>query len=153
MKEYKVYQIRYNTNSHSEKTRWRLIENGNEYHVSNIRINGHTYTTKDWIEEINDYKWHISCEGYCEIIDGVAYITTKRESSAVLRHILKTISYRILGTLTTFSTAYMLGASLQLSSLLGIGELIIKPILYFVHERVWYKLDFDVRNKKNRKNT
>jgi hypothetical protein len=23
--------------------------------------------------------------------------------------------------------------------LLGIGELLIKPLLYFLHERIWYK--------------
>jgi uncharacterized membrane protein len=55
------------------------------------------------------------------------------------RHILKTFSYRILGTLTTVITAYMLGASIELSSLLGVGELLIKPIIYFFHERIWYK--------------
>jgi len=61
------------------------------------------------------------------------------------RHILKTITYRILGTLTTVITAYMLGASLEVSSLLGLGELLIKPIIYFFHERLWYKL---IRLKK-----
>lgn len=60
-------------------------------------------------------------------------------SSDVIRHILKTITYRILGTLTTVLTAYMLGATIEVSALLGLGELLIKPILYFIHERVWYK--------------
>jgi uncharacterized membrane protein len=55
------------------------------------------------------------------------------------RHILKTMSYRILGTLATVITAYALGASIELSSLLGVGELLIKPIIYFLHERFWYK--------------
>lgn len=55
------------------------------------------------------------------------------------RHILKTITYRILGTLTTVITAYLLGASLEISSLLGLGELLLKPIIYFFHERIWYK--------------
>jgi uncharacterized membrane protein len=57
----------------------------------------------------------------------------------VKRHILKTISYRIIGTLTTVIVAYLLGTSLEVSSLLGLGELILKPILYFLHERVWFK--------------
>lgn len=65
---------------------------------------------------------------------------------AVKRHVLKTISYRVLGTLTTVLTAYTLGVSLELSSLLGIGELMIKPTLYFFHERVWYKY---IRIKKD----
>ena len=60
-------------------------------------------------------------------------------TSDVKRHILKTITYRILGTLTTVITAYSLGASVQVSSLLGLGELLLKPIIYFIHERIWYK--------------
>ena len=52
------------------------------------------------------------------------------------RHILKTISYRILGTLTTVIVAYSLGASLKVSSMLVVGELVLKPVIYFFHERV-----------------
>lgn len=137
--ESRIYQIRFNTHSKDDSDRWRLIENGNEIIVSHIVVDGHTYTTKDWMEDINDFKWHISCQGYCEIKDNVAYIKTVKEESVLLRHILKTISYRFLGTITTVVTAYSLGASLQVSSLLGVGELMIKPIIYFFHERIWYK--------------
>ena len=70
------------------------------------------------------------------------------KESVLLRHILKTISYRILGTLTTVTLAYSLGASLQVSSLLGIGELVLKPVIYFLHERVWYKY-IKVNRKKD----
>ena len=59
--------------------------------------------------------------------------------NSLKRHILKTISYRILGTLTTVITAYSLGASLKVSSMLGVGELVLKPVIYFLHERLWYK--------------
>jgi uncharacterized membrane protein len=61
------------------------------------------------------------------------------KDNSLKRHILKTLSYRMLGTLTTITVAYTLGASIEVSSLLGIGELTIKPILYFMHERIWYK--------------
>ncbi len=141
----KTYQIRFNTVSKSENDRWRLIEDGNEILVSNIIIDGHTYTTKDWIEEINDFKWHISCTGHCEIKNNVAYVTTLKEKSVLLRHILKTISYRFLGTITTVTVAYSLGAPIEIASMLGVGELLIKPVIYFVHERIWYKF---VRVKK-----
>jgi uncharacterized membrane protein len=145
--ESKVYQIRFNTHSKSDIDRWRLIENGNEIIVSNIIIDGHTYTTKDWMEDINDFKWHISCQGHCNIKDNVAYIKTVKEESVMLRHILKTISYRFLGTITTVVVAYSLGASVEVSSLLGVGELMIKPIIYFFHERVWYNF-LSIRKKK-----
>jgi uncharacterized membrane protein len=60
-------------------------------------------------------------------------------TSDIKRHILKTLTYRILGTLTTVITAYLLGASIEVSSLLGVGELLLKPIIYFIHERIWFK--------------
>ena len=145
--ESKLYQIRFNTHSKSDIDRWRLIENGNEIIVSNIIIDGHTYTTKDWMEDINDFKWHISCQGHCNIKDNVAYIKTVKEENVMLRHILKTISYRFLGTITTVVVAYSLGASIEVSSLLGVGELMIKPIIYFFHERVWYNF-LSIRKKK-----
>jgi len=139
MKKIKTFQIRFNTHSTNECDRWRLIENGSEILVSDIVVDGHTYTTKDWIPELDEYKWHISCEGHCEIKNTVAHITTVKQESVLTRHILKTIYYRILGTLITVGGAYSLGVSIELSSLLGVGELLLKPIVYFFHERVWYK--------------
>ena len=133
--ETKTFQIRFNTNSTNEDNRWRLIEDGKEHLVSNIIINGHTYTTKDWVDELNEFKWHISCEGSYEIKNNIAYITTVKEESVMARHILKTITYRILGTLTTILVAYSLGASIELSSLIGVSELMLKPTIYFFQDR------------------
>ncbi len=141
----KTYQIRYNTISKTENERWRLIENGNETLVSDVIVDGHTYTTKDWMEDIQDYKWHISCVGYCNVKNNIAYITTIKEESVLVRHILKTITYRFFATLTTVVVAYMLGASITISAMLGVGEILLKPFIYFLHERVWYKF---VRVKK-----
>ena len=63
------------------------------------------------------------------------------------RHLFKTISYRVVGTAVTVSTIYFLGGDIKLASLIGIGELLIKPILYLIHERVWYKWIKIGRNK------
>jgi uncharacterized membrane protein len=135
----KKFQIRFNVNSTSEIDRWRLITDGDENLVKDIIIDGHTYTSMDWMEDIGEYKWHVSCEGYVTITNNIAYVVTVKEDATMVRHILKTMSYRFLGTLTTIITAYSLGVSLELSSLLGVGELMIKPVMYFFHERVWYK--------------
>lgn len=134
-----TYKIRFNTTSTTEDVRWRLIpSNGDEILVSNIIIDGDVYTTKDYIDGLG-YKWHITCRGTCEIKDNVAYIKTEFKNSAIKRHLLKTVSYRFLGTLVTIITAYLLGAPIALASLLGMGELLVKPIIYFLHERLWYK--------------
>jgi uncharacterized membrane protein len=135
----KTYKIRFNTTSTNENIRWRLIPDDNdEILVSDIFIDGEVFTTKDHMDGLG-YKWHITCRGNCIIKNNVAYITTPAKDSAFKRHLLKTISYRFLGTLTTVTTAYILGAPIALASMLGVGELILKPLIYFLHERIWYK--------------
>ena len=69
----------------------------------------------------------------------------------VKRHLAKTISYRLLGTSVTVVSAVLLGMDLKLASLIGIGELVIKPLLYFLHERVWYKyVNFGLERETNK---
>jgi len=53
--------------------------------------------------------------------------------------IYKTISYRILGSLTTIAISLILGLEINWAIILGLGELILKPILYFLHETLWDK--------------
>jgi uncharacterized membrane protein len=138
----KTYQIRYNTHSKDDSTSWRLLCDGEEILVGDIYITSKTFTTKDFVDEIGDYKYHISCRGHLKIENNVAYIYTTDEKTSMKRHLFKTISYRIIATATTIGTAYSLGVNLEMSALLGVGEIIVKPVIYFFHERVWYKLRF-----------
>ncbi len=57
----------------------------------------------------------------------------------VKRHIVKAISYRLVGSAQTILIGYILTGSLVIASTAGIIELVIKPIIYFLHERFWYK--------------
>jgi len=57
----------------------------------------------------------------------------------VKRHIAKSVSYRFIGTLTTIILTVMAGLPLKWAGMVGVGELILKPIIYFFHERMWYK--------------
>ena len=57
----------------------------------------------------------------------------------VKRHIAKAISYRFIGSLQTVLIGYALTGSIYISSIAGVVELVVKPIIYFIHERVWYK--------------
>jgi uncharacterized membrane protein len=47
-----------------------------------------------------------------------------------------------MATIITIGTALILGLDIQASALLGVGEILIKPVFYFFHERVWYNLRF-----------
>ena len=55
------------------------------------------------------------------------------------RHLAKTITYRILGTATTMILSLVAGLPIKWAALVGVGEIILKPIIYFLHERMWYK--------------
>lgn len=55
------------------------------------------------------------------------------------RHIAKTITYRIISTIITILLTLSLGLSFKWAAIFGLGELILKPIIYYLHEMVWSK--------------
>jgi uncharacterized membrane protein len=57
----------------------------------------------------------------------------------IKRHLAKAISYRCIGTSQTMIISYILTGNIVIASSVGVIELCIKPIVYFLHERVWYK--------------
>lgn len=54
--------------------------------------------------------------------------------------VLKTISWRIIGTLDTMCISYFLTGKLELALSIGGIEIISKMLLYYMHERAWVKL-------------
>jgi uncharacterized membrane protein len=65
------------------------------------------------------------------------------------RHIAKSISYRIISTLTGFLTIWWISGSIKVGTAFGVAELIYKPIQYYIHERIWYKwVKFGIKDKK-----
>lgn len=55
------------------------------------------------------------------------------------RHILKTISWRLVGTVDTVLLSWFITGSWKLGLSIGGIEVITKMVLYFLHERAWYK--------------
>jgi uncharacterized membrane protein len=55
------------------------------------------------------------------------------------RHIVKTISYRVVSTLIGFVIMWWVSGSIKVGAAFGVAELIYKPIQYYLHERIWYK--------------
>jgi len=55
------------------------------------------------------------------------------------RHIAKTITWRIIGTLDTMIIAWIITGSLEWGLAIGGIEVFTKMILYFLHERAWYR--------------
>jgi uncharacterized membrane protein len=55
------------------------------------------------------------------------------------RHILKTISWRIIGTIDTMILSWLITGSWKWGLAIGGTEVITKMVLYYFHERAWYK--------------
>lgn len=60
-------------------------------------------------------------------------------SNDKIRHILKTITWRIVGTIDTILLSYFITGNITTGLKIGGVELITKMVLYYLHERIWYK--------------
>jgi uncharacterized membrane protein len=70
------------------------------------------------------------------------------------RHILNTISWRIIGTLDTMLLSWIITGNWKFGLAIGGVELLTKMVLYYFHERVWYKFSkYGLKNKNNESNT
>lgn len=65
------------------------------------------------------------------------------------RHVLKTVSWRAVGTIDTFILAWVIIGNPLSGLKIGVTEVFTKMILYYFHEKIWYKFNFglDKRNK------
>lgn len=55
------------------------------------------------------------------------------------RHLLKTISWRAVGTIDTIVLSGVVTGSWTTGLTIGGIEVLTKMVLYFLHERAWYK--------------
>ena len=63
-----------------------------------------------------------------------------------IRHILKTFTWRGIGTLDTMLLAWLISGNPLSGLQIGLSELMTKMILYYFHERVWYRLDYGLKD-------
>ncbi len=57
------------------------------------------------------------------------------------RSLLKSISWRIVGTVDTMIISYLITGSIVTTFSIGGIEVFTKMLLYFFHERVWNKIN------------
>ena len=65
------------------------------------------------------------------------------------RHLAKTFSWRAIGTLDTFMLGWLITGNPLTGLKIGGAEVVSKMLLYFGHEKIWYKINYglDRRNK------
>ncbi len=65
------------------------------------------------------------------------------------RHIAKTITWRALGTTDTMLLSWFITGNPLVGMKIGFAELITKMVLYYLHERVWYRSNFGLNDRKS----
>ncbi len=61
------------------------------------------------------------------------------------RHILKTFTWRLIGTIDTILLGWLVSGDPTIGLTVGGAELFTKMILYYLHERMWYKSNFGIK--------
>ena len=61
-------------------------------------------------------------------------------TETAVRSLVKAYSYRCCGTITTIVISYAITGQFILSLGIGATEMVIKPFIYWLHERVWSRV-------------
>ena len=61
------------------------------------------------------------------------------------RHLLKTVTWLIVGTLDTVALGWLVSGDIAVGMTIGSLEVFTKMILYYFHERAWYRFDFGIK--------
>ena len=65
------------------------------------------------------------------------------------RHLAKTLTWRILGTLDTLLLSWYISNDVSVGIQIGFFELVSKMVLYYIHERLWFKSAIESSNKRH----
>lgn len=72
-------------------------------------------------------------------IDSFLHKRGVRRGDSAAKSLLKTVSWRVVGTLDTMMIAYILTGEIGMAISIGSVEVFTKMVLYYLHERVWNK--------------
>ena len=67
------------------------------------------------------------------------------------RHILKTISWRIIGTVDTILLGWIISGNPLTGLKSVLLEVVMKLVLYFFHEKLWHKINYGLDQRIKRK--
>lgn len=109
--------------------------------------------------------WLISGDPYTGLQIGFAEVITKMllyyfheriwfkfrsgiiDEDSKTRHLAKTLTWRVVGTLDTMILAWLISGNPIIGLKVGGAEVVTKMILYYFHERVWYKINFGLKHR------
>jgi uncharacterized membrane protein len=63
-------------------------------------------------------------------------------SDTVTRSLIKTVSWRITGSLSTFIISFLITGNFVVAGSIAIIQITANTILYYLHERLWNKISW-----------
>ena len=63
----------------------------------------------------------------------------EKDRDPPIKSVVKTLSWRIVGTIDTILIAYLLTGNITMAASIGSVEVFTKMVLYYFHERLWNK--------------
>jgi uncharacterized membrane protein len=68
------------------------------------------------------------------------------------RHIVKAITWRVVGTIATFFIGWISTGDWRVGLSISTLDFVVKLVLYYGHERLWYKSKFGVSDERDKVN-
>ena len=59
-----------------------------------------------------------------------------------MRTLLKTLTWRVTGSTSTFTIAYLVTGSFTVSGGIAVIQMIVNTVLYYAHEEIWNKISW-----------
>ena len=69
----------------------------------------------------------------------------EKKAEAHYRSVVKSISWRIVGTIDTIFISWIITGEVRTALAIGSIEVVTKMILYYFHERTWNKIKWGVK--------
>lgn len=104
-----------------------------------LSIGGTEVITKMVLYYLHERAWYRY--GYREDSKGNKFLSIRR-------HLGKTFTWRIVGTIDTIILAWIISGDPSTGLKVGGIEVFTKIILYFLHERIWHKSNFGVEGER-----
>jgi len=70
---------------------------------------------------------------------------TDKKSEAHYRSVVKSISWRLVGTMDTIFISWLITGEVKTALTIGSIEVVTKMVLYYFHERTWTKIKWGLK--------
>jgi uncharacterized membrane protein len=64
------------------------------------------------------------------------------------RSIAKALTYRAWQSLNTFLISLLVTGKIEIAAIIVSIEVLVKIVIYFLHERIWGKIKWGIKNEK-----